>query len=211
VGHLEPKSGRPRHNLHSQQPDARHDPGFVFYNIADGSESYFSDLAHVQDANYMEAYFKNLKLALDIIDQEAGDDLAIPVTPLRPGIFTQDSSGVGQALAFNEDGSPNSAANPAAARSLLTIYATGLGGLTPAAADGSRSSGPLGIPAAPVRVTIDGLDAPIYFAGAAPAAISGLIQVNLQVPGSAASGDALPIVLIAGDIGSVETVTVAVK
>ena len=50
-------------------------PFFVFYNIADGSESYLSDLAHAQDASYMAAYFKNLKLALDIIDREAGDDL----------------------------------------------------------------------------------------------------------------------------------------
>jgi hypothetical protein len=50
-------------------------PFFVFYNIPDGGESYATDLAHVQDPSYMEAYFKNLKLALDIINAESPDDL----------------------------------------------------------------------------------------------------------------------------------------
>jgi hypothetical protein len=49
-------------------------PFFVFYNIPDGGESYSTDLAHVQDAAYMRAYFKNLKLALEAIQQEAPDD-----------------------------------------------------------------------------------------------------------------------------------------
>jgi hypothetical protein len=50
-------------------------PFFVFYNIADGSEGYQIDLAHVQDAGYMKAYFRNLKLAIDMIDQESPDEM----------------------------------------------------------------------------------------------------------------------------------------
>ncbi len=49
-------------------------PIFVFYNIADSGEGYLSDVAHVQNASYMRAYFTNLKLALDIIRQESPDD-----------------------------------------------------------------------------------------------------------------------------------------
>jgi len=50
-------------------------PFFVFYNIADGGESYYTDTAHVQDPTYMAGYFQNLKLALDIINQESPDDM----------------------------------------------------------------------------------------------------------------------------------------
>ena len=39
-------------------------PFFVFYNIPDGGESYFTDLSHVQDASYMAAYYENLRLFL---------------------------------------------------------------------------------------------------------------------------------------------------
>lgn len=50
-------------------------PFFVYYNIPDESESYQLDLAHAQDANYLSAYFKNLKFALDLINKESPDDV----------------------------------------------------------------------------------------------------------------------------------------
>ncbi len=49
-------------------------PVFVFYNIADGSESYQSDLAHIQDSNYMAAYFKDWVKVIDIANAESPDD-----------------------------------------------------------------------------------------------------------------------------------------
>lgn len=50
-------------------------PVFVFYNIPDGGESYTTDLAHIQDATYMAAYFKDWANVIDIANAEAGDDL----------------------------------------------------------------------------------------------------------------------------------------
>jgi len=50
-------------------------PVFVFYNIPDGSESYELDLGHAQDRGYMTAYFRNLKLFLDVVKRESPDDL----------------------------------------------------------------------------------------------------------------------------------------
>ena len=47
--------------------------------------------------------------------------------PLRPGIYSADGSGTGQALAFNQDGTLNSLSNPAAVGSTITFYATGVG------------------------------------------------------------------------------------
>ncbi len=43
-------------------------PFFVYYNIADDNESYATDLAHVQDPTYMTAYFKDLSMFLDSVE-----------------------------------------------------------------------------------------------------------------------------------------------
>jgi GH18 family chitinase len=40
-------------------------PYFIYYNIPDGGESYTTDLAHVNDVTYMNAYFADLNLFLD--------------------------------------------------------------------------------------------------------------------------------------------------
>jgi hypothetical protein len=50
-------------------------PFFVWYNIPDAGESYFTDLAHIQSTSYMTAYWDNLLKALAIIRSEAGGDL----------------------------------------------------------------------------------------------------------------------------------------
>jgi hypothetical protein len=50
-------------------------PMFVFYNIPDASESYELDLAHAQSRPYTTAYFRNLKMFLDIVQRESPDDL----------------------------------------------------------------------------------------------------------------------------------------
>ena len=50
-------------------------PFFVYYNIPDDAESYQLDLAHAQDARYMAAYYKNLKMALELINIESPDDV----------------------------------------------------------------------------------------------------------------------------------------
>lgn len=50
-------------------------PSFVYYNIPDGNESHLRNLSHFQNVDYLEAYFKDLKLAIDIINTEAKDEL----------------------------------------------------------------------------------------------------------------------------------------
>jgi len=50
-------------------------PQFVYYNIPDGAESYEVDTQHINSASYMEAYFQDLKFALETIHAEAGDEL----------------------------------------------------------------------------------------------------------------------------------------
>jgi uncharacterized protein (TIGR03437 family) len=67
---------------------------------------------------------------------ERSNPVTAHVVRAEPGIFTRDSSGVGEALALNEDGSLNSQENPASSGSMITIYATGEGLGDPAVADG---------------------------------------------------------------------------
>lgn len=49
-------------------------PFFVYYNIPDDGESYELDMKHINDKNYMEAYFKDLKFFLDICKEYAKDE-----------------------------------------------------------------------------------------------------------------------------------------
>ena len=49
-------------------------PFFVYYNIPDTGESYQIDLNHIQDQDYMSAYYQDLKFFLDICKDYAEDD-----------------------------------------------------------------------------------------------------------------------------------------
>ena len=49
----------------------------------------------------------------------------LPVVSVTPGIFTIDGTGTGQGAIVNQDGTVNSAANPAARGSVVSIYMTG--------------------------------------------------------------------------------------
>jgi hypothetical protein len=50
-------------------------PQFVYYNIPDSGESFEIDTQHINSASYMEAYFQDLRFALETIHAEAGDEL----------------------------------------------------------------------------------------------------------------------------------------
>jgi uncharacterized protein (TIGR03437 family) len=66
------------------------------------------------------------------------------VIPASPGIFTLDGSGYGQAAALNQDGTVNSAGNPAAQGSVgsfCSFFLTGGGAMTAVPADGSIPAG----------------------------------------------------------------------
>jgi hypothetical protein len=67
-------------------------PYFVYYNIPDGGESYTTDSSHISDPAYMAAYFTQLKLALNIINQESPDDtVGMVLEPDFLGYLAQNS------------------------------------------------------------------------------------------------------------------------
>jgi uncharacterized protein (TIGR03437 family) len=139
----------------------------------------------------------------------ASAPVAVAVAPTAPGVFTADRSGRGQAAAVNQDGTQNGAANPAAAGSELSLYATGEGQTLPAGVDGKPAAAPLPQPVAKVTVTIGGVAAEVRYAGGAPGLIAGVMQVNVMVP-AGVSGTA-PVVLTVGGVASQSGVTVAVR
>ena len=134
----------------------------------------------------------------------------IPVAPTSPGIFTANASGTGQAAVLNQNGTLNSATNPALVGSIITLYATGEGQTSPGGVDGKLATGNnLPSPIQPVSVTIGGLPAVVNYAGAAPTLVAGLMQVNVQVPAGFADSTAVPVVLQVGGVNS-PAVTIAV-
>jgi trimeric autotransporter adhesin len=115
---------------------------------------------------------------------------SIPVVAAAPGIFTTGSSG--QAAAVNQDGTVNSASNPAARESIIALYATGQGTGSPA-----------------ITVNIAGYNAPVLYAGPAPG-FPGLMQINAQIPGGFLPPGIQAVVLSVGNVSSQAGVTIAI-
>src|SRR5580698_5120523 len=138
--------------------------------------------------------------------------IKLPVVPAAPGIFTTNDSGSGQAAVLNQDGTVNSASNPAPRGSVVSVYLTGVGALSPPLGDGLLGplTAPFPAPVASISATIGTLAATVTFAGQAPGLIAGATQVNVQVPENAPVGSAIPIAISAGDYAS-QSATIAVR
>ena len=132
------------------------------------------------------------------------------------GLFTDNSTGSGQAAAVNQDYTYNTPATPAPQGSYISVYATGGGQTVPASTDGEVSPTTSLLPLLlqqSIAATIGGKPATIVFAGAAPGDVTGVIQFNIQVP-TGVSGSALPIVILRNGnpaLSSQATATVAVQ
>jgi uncharacterized protein (TIGR03437 family) len=138
------------------------------------------------------------------------DVIAVPVRAAVPGLFTANSSGKGPGAFFNEDGTLNSAGNPTAAGKIVSMYGTGEGQTNPAGVDGQPALTVYPKPLLPVSVTVGGSTAEILYAGAAPTAVAGLLQLNIRVPVGLSPGPA-DVVLKIGSHESVSGVTLALK
>ncbi|MBZ5724783.1 MAG: hypothetical protein LAP87_07275 [Acidobacteriia bacterium] len=126
-----------------------------------------------------------------------------------PAIFSLDSSGAGAAAVLNQDNSVNGPGNPAPRSSIIQIFATGVN--VPGAVTGAITGGASQYAAAPVRVTLDGVDAFLPYAGPAPGEVAGLFQVNAVVPAGVTPGPAVPLVFSIGAVHSQSGATVAVR
>jgi uncharacterized protein (TIGR03437 family) len=143
----------------------------------------------------------------------AGNVMPVTVAATAPAIFYNAG---GQGAILNQDSSVNGASNPAAKGSYISIYCTGEGQTVGPGVDGAIANEPvaqLPHPVAAVSVTIGGIAVPstdVYYAGAAPQSVAGLLQVTVKVPAGAASGN-VPVVVTIGGVSSQSGVTVAVQ
>jgi uncharacterized protein (TIGR03437 family) len=141
----------------------------------------------------------------------AGSSQTLTLANAAPGIASADLSGAGQGAILNQDGTPNSSANPAAPGSVVSLFGTGEGWTSPQLVVGDFSiSTPYQTPLQKVLVTIGGQPALVTYAGAAPFLPSGVWQINAQIPAAAGTGSAAVTVSIGG-IGAARQVTLAVK
>ena len=120
--------------------------------------------------------------------------VTVPLTTASPALFTANSSGSGQALAVDGDGSANGASHPAAQGSVLTLFVNGVLSQFVAGA---------------LSVTIEGQQATIVSSTAAASA-PGVTAVQVQVPFGIPSGAAVPVTVQVGGATSPAGVTVAV-
>ncbi len=139
----------------------------------------------------------------------AGPALQVPVRAAKPALFTANSSGTGAAAVLNQNASINSALNPAAKLSVISLFATGLGQTNPASQDGVIVQTPSSL-VTPVTVTINGQNATVVYAGGAPGQLPGLAQINVRLPEGTISG-ANTIQITSGSRTTTGTVTVFVN
>jgi uncharacterized protein (TIGR03437 family) len=139
--------------------------------------------------------------------------LTVPIVAADPGVFKlQPSVGPTQGAILNQDGSLNSASNPAAAGSVISIYCTGTGLLNPAPQDGEIVQDAFHLLQTPVQVSFSGpTTGEILYAGAAPALIAGVTQINVRLPNTQAPGTAGVFLRIGNGLLSSVLATVAVN
>ena len=135
----------------------------------------------------------------------------VPVVSAVPGIFTVDYSGKGPGAILNQDGTLNSASNPAAPGSYVFVYGTGEGQTNPKGVDGTLDGSPAPQPVQKVTGTIGGISATVQYAGGSPGLVAGVLQVNLLVPQTVTPGNAVPVVINIGGATSQPGVTIAVR
>ncbi len=152
----------------------------------------------------------------------ASAPINVSVNSVAPAIYTLNSTGSGQAAAINQNGTFNgpSGSNTVQAPegSVVVLYATGCGQTSPPGTTGSVSpTTQLLTVTSPVSVSFGPLSNPLFgkvlFIGAAPGLVTGVCQVNVQLPPdptNALAGNPL-VTLTVNGVSSTQGPTIAVQ
>jgi len=134
--------------------------------------------------------------------------VTLPVEAYNPGLFTLNGR---QGAIVNQDGTVNSADNPAARGSWVSVYGTGSGQTDPPGVDGQVVGLPPPVTLLPTTVRIGGMDAPVLYSGSAAGMVSGTLLVNVRIPMDAPTGSNVPIIVAIGYGITQPGVTIALK
>lgn len=138
-------------------------------------------------------------------------ELPVTVVAAAPGLYTADGSGKGQAMAVNHDtGVTNTVATPVPHGDLITLYATGVGEVSPAVPDGAPNAAGFAHPLLPVSATIGGVATTVAYAGGDNGLAPGMIRLDIAVPTNV-TGSAVPVTITVGNATSQPGVTIAVN
>ncbi len=129
-----------------------------------------------------------------------GDPRTVGIVAANPALFTAGSIGVGQAIATNEDGTVNSASNPAQKGHMLRLYATGLGVTTDS-----------GAPQATITAMVSGASAQVRNVAPAVGYPAGYMAIDIQIPSGVPQSDFILVNVSASGVSSQVGVTVAIR
>jgi uncharacterized protein (TIGR03437 family) len=133
------------------------------------------------------------------VNGRSSEIVTVPVKATQPGLFPR---------VWNQDGTINSPDNPAAAGTVIVLYATGQGVTSPPSPTGFIPGGIYPEPAAPAALRTGGVEAPIEFKGQAPGTV-GVAQINARLTN--VQGPAVPVVLSVGAGNTQAGVSVAIR
>ncbi len=132
----------------------------------------------------------------------SSNEVVLGVQPSAPEIFT---TVAGDAI-INQDGTVNDQAHPAHIGDTVSMFVSGVGQTMPAGLDGSVPQAAGRTPVLPILVQLNFTFANVTYAGNAPGLVSGVTQVNFQIPQMATFGAGPPyqalMVLTAGTASS---------
>ena len=145
----------------------------------------------------------------------------VDLAAAAPGLFTFDSSGVGQAAALTYSMktsllSLNGAANPLHAGDIAVLYLTGEGDYDTSVTPRNGYVVPVNMNPLPELnplpvVTIGGAAATVQYAGPLPGGMLGVMQINAAVPAGVSPGSAVPVTVDIGGAVSQAGVTLFIK
>ena len=115
------------------------------------------------------------------------DTLKFNVVAAVPGIYTQNQQGFGLGAILNQDGVTVNGTNaPAPKGSIVSVYMTGEGQTSPPGVTGAIVPVDVPVPWKKPQLrataTVCGFPAAVQYYGSAPGMVSGIMQVNLQIP-----------------------------
>ena len=115
------------------------------------------------------------------VSTTAGNSTGYPavVVASQPAIFMKAEPGA-FAAAVNQDGTLNSATNPAPPGSIVSIWATGLGRTFAGLQDGQIATAALDYGTG--GVLVNGESAEVVYSGNAPGLVLGVVQINFRIP-----------------------------
>jgi uncharacterized protein (TIGR03437 family) len=136
---------------------------------------------------------------------------SVTAAATAPGIFTANGSGTGPGAILDSDGVTSNATSAAPRGSVVAVYLTGEGQTSAAGVDGKVTTAPYPAPLLPISITVAGAPANYQFAGEAPGLVSGVLQLNVQIPSTLTTTGNVPLIVTIGSNSTQSGVTVNIK